>query len=72
MCGAAIILNGPAVILCGMTSIWSNVHDILHVQHQFFESVLGFSKGKYTFSKKCSKIGLVAAKNDYHFLGDQK
>ena len=44
--GAAIILHGPAVIL---TSIWINVHDILHVQHKFFEiflSVLEFSKGK--------------------------
>ena len=55
MCGAAIILNGPAVILCGMTSIWSNVHDILHVQHQFFEiflGVMGFSKGKIHFFPK--------------------
>ena len=26
--GAAIILHGPAIILRGMTSIWSIVHDI--------------------------------------------
>ena len=62
MCGAAIILNGPAVILCGMTSIWSNVHDILHVQHQFFEisQCFGLFKGKNTLFPKVLKNGLVA------------
>merc|ERR1711973_196979 len=71
-CVAAIILRGPAVILCGMTSICSNLHDILHFQHQFFEiflSVLGFSKGKYTFFQKCSKNGLVAKKMVITFGG---
>ena len=46
---AAKIWHGVAIILWGMASILSNVLDILHVQHQFFEiflSVLGFSKGK--------------------------
>ena len=58
MCGAAIILNGPAVILCGMTSIWSNVHDILHVQHQFFEIFLvfwDFQGEKFIFSISAQK-----------------
>merc|ERR1711893_335300 len=65
LCGAAVILRGPTVILCSMTSICSNLHDILHFQHQFFEiflSVLGFSKGKIHFFQKCSKNGLVAKK----------
>merc|ERR1711980_79093 len=56
--GAAIILRGPAIILCSMTSICSNLHDILHFQHQFFEiflSVLGFSKGKIHFFPKVLK-----------------
>ena len=72
MCGAAIILNGPAVILCGMTSICSNLHDILHFQHQFFEiflSVLGFSKGKIHFFPKVLKKWSSCQKNGYHFLG---
>ena len=57
-CGATVFLHGPAVILCSMTSIWSNVHDILHVQHQFFEvfiSVLGFPRGKIHFFPKVLK-----------------
>ena len=33
----------------------SNVHDILHFQHQFFLSVLGFSKGKIHFFPKVLK-----------------
>ena len=33
-----------------------------NVQHQFFESVFEFSKGKIHFFQKCSKIGLVAKK----------
>ena len=57
-CGAAVILHGPAIILRSMTRICSNVHDILHFQHQFFEiflSVLGFSKGKIHFFPKVIK-----------------
>ena len=70
--GAAVILHGPAVILRGMTSICSNLHDILHFQHQFFEiflSVLGFSKGKIHFFPKVLKKWSSCQKNGYHFLG---
>ena len=60
MRGAAVILHGLAVILRGMTKICSNVHDILHFQHQFFEiflSVFGIFKGKNTlFSKSAQKM----------------
>ena len=50
MHGAANNLNGAAVISHAMDSILSNVPDILHVQHHFFEIfVLGFSKGKIHF-----------------------
>ena len=69
---AAVILHGSAVILHSMTSIWSNVHDILHFQHQFFEifrSVLGFSKGKIHFFPKVLKNWSSCQKNGYHFLG---
>ena len=58
-CGAAVILHGPAVILHGMTRICSNVHDILHFQHQFFEIffIFGIFKGKNTlFSKSAQKM----------------
>ena len=48
--------GGVAVILHGMASIFSNVLDILHVQHQFFKIIWVFLWEKYT----CSKIGLVA------------
>ena len=55
MRGAANILHGGAIILYSMASILSNVPEILHVQHQFFEiflCVLEFSKRKiYFFSK---------------------
>ena len=44
--GAVDILHGAAIILCGMASILSNVPVILHVQHQFFLSVLEFPKEK--------------------------
>ena len=54
------VLHGPAVILRGMTSIKSNVHDILHVQHQFFKIVFkcfGIFKGKNTlFSRSAQKM----------------
>ena len=65
MHGAADILHGAAIILCGIaSSILSNVPDILHGQHQFFE------REKFTFFQKCSKIGIVSCqKTDYHFLG---
>ena len=59
MHGAADILHGGAIILYSMASILSNVPEILHVQHQFFEiflSVLEFSKGKYTFFKSAQKL----------------
>ena len=45
------------IITTGGVSILSDVPDILHVQHQFFEifiSVLGFSKGKNWSS--CQKM----------------
>ena len=57
------------IILCG---ICSNLHDILHFQHQFFEiflSVLGFSKGKIHFFPKVLKKWSSCQKNGYHFLG---
>ena len=50
-CVVADILHGAAIILLGMASILSNVPDILHVQHQFFEILLecfGLLKGKNT------------------------
>ena len=54
-CVAADIMRGAAIILYSTASILSNVPEILHVQHQFFEiflSVLEFSKGKiHIFSK---------------------
>ena len=54
--GADVIFNGPASILRGMTSICSNVHDILHFQHQFFEIFLSVL-GKITlFSKSAQKM----------------
>ena len=71
-CVVAVILRGPAVILCSMTSICSNLHDILHFQHQFFEiflSVLGFSKGKIHFFPKVLKKWSSCQKNGYPFLG---
>ena len=44
----------------GMTSICSNLHDILHFQHQFFEifsKCFGIFKGKNTlFSKSAQKM----------------
>ena len=56
----AVILHGPAVILRVMTSICSNVHDILHFKHQFFEIFIkcyGIFKVKNTlFSKSAQKI----------------
>ena len=51
-CVVADILHGAAIILLGMASILSNVPDILHVQHQFFEILLVFwasQREKYTF-----------------------
>ena len=56
--GEVSILYGGAIILYSMASILSNVPEILHVQHQFFEiylSVLGFSKGKIHFFPKVLK-----------------
>ena len=37
MRGVANILHGAAIILPSMASTLSDVPDILHVQHQFFE-----------------------------------
>ena len=57
MHGAANNLHGAAVISHAMDSILSNVPDILHVQHQYFEiflSVLEFSKG--IFYKSAQKM----------------
>ena len=50
----------------------SDVPDILHVQHNFFEiflGVFGFSKGKINFFSKVLKIG-QAAKNGLLLLRD--
>ena len=60
---AAVILHGLTIILRIMTSICSNMHDILHFQQQFFQQVFwDFQREKYTFFQKCSKIGVVAKK----------
>ena len=72
---SSVIVSGkrkPISILCGMASILSNVPDILHVQHQYFEiflSVLEFSKGKIHFFPKVLKNWSSCQKTDYHFLG---
>ena len=55
MRGAANSLHGGSIILYSMDSILSNVPEILHVQNQFFLSVLEFSKGKIHFFSKVPK-----------------
>ena len=68
MRGAADILHGAAIILCSMASIFSNVPEILHVQHQF-SKCFGVFKGKNTLFLKMLKNWSSCQKADYHFLG---
>ena len=65
MRGADDILHGAAVILRGMASILSNVPDILHVQHQFFEFFKvfwAFQRKKTLFSKSSQKLVMLPKK----------
>ena len=58
MRGVANILHGAAIILPSMTSTLSDVPDILHVQHQFFEIFLvfwDFQGEKFIFSISAQK-----------------
>ena len=61
-----------AVILRGMASILSNVHDILHEQHffEFYKCNLGFSKGKmHFFPKVLENWSSCQIKENNFFLG---
>ena len=58
----ADILHGASVISHCMASTFSNLPLMLHVQQQFlkfFQVFSAFQVEKYSFSQKCSKIGLV-------------
>ena len=60
--GVADILHCVAIILYNMASILSNV------QHQFFESVFEFSKGKIHFLSRVLKNSSICQITDYHFF----